>query len=357
MKIRSVRLLPYRLPLRQPWRNRHGMIHERTGWIVELTTDSGMLGLGDCAPLRAAGTEAASDAENWLHQYLPQIRLLTPSEALELLPLSCPAPAARCALETALLDLISQSEACSLHRWLDPRAVESIGINASAGSLDASVASRCRSLTDRGFRTLKLKVGVFRPEQELERLHRLDRQLPAQIQLRLDANGAWAMEEAKRFLAGMPQRVESLEEPLTSPRPGELAVLQARTQAALALDESLPGMPVNTLLNNPPVKRLVLKPTVLGGLLPAMALARQAAQAGMQTLVTSTLESAIGIRAAVQLAAAIPQPEPLDHGLATSEWLTTDIMPAPEIVKGRISLPQMPGLGIDQALFASQANG
>ncbi len=78
-----------------------------------------------------------------------------------------------------------------------------------------------------------------------------------------------------------------------------------------------------------------------------MALAAQAVKKGMQTLVTSTLESAVGIQAAAQLAAVIHQPmAPLEHGLSTSEWLSNDVAEAPSIAEGYLNLSDSPGLGI-----------
>ncbi len=57
MHIASGRLIPYSLPLRHAWRTNRGTLRQRDGWIVQLTTDTGLLGHGDCAPLPEAGTE------------------------------------------------------------------------------------------------------------------------------------------------------------------------------------------------------------------------------------------------------------------------------------------------------------
>ena len=348
MRIRSCRLLPYRLPLKRPWRTQRGVLSERSGWILELTTEDGRQGYGDCAPLPAAGTESAEKAHAWLSRYLPTLPGRRLADVIVSLPLPTQTPAARHALESALLDLLSQLAGVPLRRRLSPDAVDCLPVNGSAGTLDEQALDRCLELTEQGFRILKLKVGLTTVDQEIRQLQQLCRRLPGRISLRLDANGAWSPSEAQRFLdeiAGL--AIESLEEPLAEPTHAGLLRLQNATRIALALDESLARFPRARLLKEPPVARLILKPTVLGGILPALNLAVQAAKAGLQTLVTSTLESALGLQAAAQLAAALPRSTaPLAQGLATGSWFECDLAEVPGVVQGQMGLPDRPGLGI-----------
>jgi len=348
MQIRTSRLLPYRLPLKRPWRTRRGLLNERPGWIVELTTADGRQGYGDCAPLPEAGTENPDAAHAWLSRYLASVPAHDLDDALASLPLPTRTPAARHALETALLDLLSQIEGMPLRRRLSPDAVDALLVNASAGALDEQALERCIELIEQGFSILKLKVGLAGVDQEIDRLGALCLRLPSQISLRLDANGAWSRNEAQRFLDGIAGlAIESLEEPLAEPTHGALRRLQDSTRIVLALDESLGRFPSETLLTQPPVARLILKPPALGGMLPALSLAVQAARAGLQTLVTSTLESALGVQAVAQLAAALPRSTaPLAQGLATGSWFERDLADAPGIVQGQMVLPDSPGLGI-----------
>ena len=129
MIIDRCRLRAYALPLRHVWQTNRGTIRQRAGWIVELCTDNGLQGCGDCAPLPAAGTETQLQAETWLTERLAQLKNLSPIDALERLPQPAGTPAARHALETALLDLISQAENLSLREWLSPTAVDEIAVN------------------------------------------------------------------------------------------------------------------------------------------------------------------------------------------------------------------------------------
>jgi len=100
------------------------------------------------------------------------------------------------------------------------------------------------------------------------------------------------------------------------------------------------------LIRSGAVRRLVLKPMALGGLQSAMNIAQQAQQVGMDCVVTSVLESAAGIWAASQLAAAIDPMFPgLAHGLATSHWLSQNTGRPPTIIDAKITLPITAGSG------------
>jgi o-succinylbenzoate synthase len=252
-------------------------------------------------------------------------------------------------LETALLDLLAQHRRLPLRRLLSPQAVDTLDVNASLGALDAEAPARVARIP--GFRVYKLKVGLAPVRDELALLHRLAAKLPGGAALRLDANRAWSPEAARAFLKGLEGLpVECLEEPLACPTLERLHALQQRAPFPLALDESLVTLDLMRLLHQPPVRRLVLKPMLQGGLLPSREIAHNAQRAGLEVLVTTSLDSAVGTWAAAQLAAALaPAGAPLAHGLATSDWLINDLGRAPHIEGGLLRLPDRPGLGFQWA--------
>ncbi len=341
--IAEARLQAYRLALCRPWVSARDRIEVRSGWLVRLRTRSGHPGLGDCAPLPSAGTEQPDAAQRRLRAALPGLIGADPGEALARLPDWRETPAARCALETALLDMLSSAARVPLARWLKADAPSEIQVGLPMGALGAVCADQLAQASAQGYRVIKLKVGLGRPAEELAALGRLAAALGPGVGLRLDANGAWQEQEARQLLCalqGLP--VESIEEPLAGADPEALRRLQSLTARPLALDESLAGRDLRGLLARPPVRRLVLKPQALGGLLPSLELARRARAAGLECLVTSTLEGPVGLWAGVHLAAALDTP--LAHGLATGLWLAQpEGVPLPQ--RGRIRVPDSPGLG------------
>ena len=338
-------IAPYRLPLRQPWVSAHGGFFVREGWLVRLVTDAGLIGYGDCAPLPQAGTESMGSAVACLSGWAAALPGLSLEAALDRITVSAAeAPAARCGLETALLDLLAQQAGLSLARWLNPRSFAAVKVNAVLGGLDGQVVGRALTAVAEGYSVLKLKVGLAAGHVEIPLLHELAHRLPAGISLRLDANRAWNEGEAENFLgtlAGLP--VESVEDPLANPDRARWLRLQAKAPFPLAADESLQIMGIDAVFSQPPVRRVVLKPMVLGGLVTALALARRAREADVECVVTTTVDSAVGVTAALHLAAAVGND--LAHGLATSAWLDGDMGKPPMPVGGVLQLGDCPGLG------------
>ncbi len=348
MRIEHARLIHYHLPLRQQWHSNRGTLNDRSGWIVELVSDNDTRGYGDCAPLPAAGTETPQQAYQQLGMRMATLTHQSPMQWLDTPTIGPQYPAACCALETALLDLVSQQRGLSLANFLNADAPTAIAVNANIGVLDGQSALKAQTASQQGFSTFKLKVGLTTVDQELAWLTELANQLPSTSRLRLDANGAWDYAGAERFIREIESLpVESLEEPLHQPALDKLAKLQRLSRCSLALDESLTQTNQQALMTQAPVRRIIIKPMVQGGPRASLALARQAMDAGLEVVVTSSLESAIGIYAGAHLAAAISTDRPaMAHGLATSDWFSANIAVPPTIAHGQLLLSQKPGLGI-----------
>lgn len=355
-RITQVRLLAYALPLRRGWRSAAGGFTRREGWLIRMDDAAGRTGLGDCAPLPQAGTESRARAQARLESWRGRLTGMTAEAALAELDGLRDAPAARCGLEMALIDLLARGAGLSAARWLNPRARERFRVNAQAGALLRPRRSELARAAAVGKpAVVKLKVGLARVDAELACLRALVRDWPG-LRLRLDANRAWDWPAARRFIDGCADLpVESIEEPLRNPLPDRLRALQARAGFVLALDESLAGLTTGTgwpaLLAAPPVRRLVFKPLREGGLLRVLERVRQARARGLECVLTTTVDSAVGVQAAAHLAAALEDGSALCHGLATSDWLQRDLLRdgtrLPLIRGGQIHLPARAGFGID----------
>lgn len=323
-------IFPYRLPLKRPWVAASATLTERRGALLKLVDADGLTGWGDCAPLPSGGNADAVLAA--LDDYASR----PAGTDFSALP-----PEVRWAVETAQLDIASQRQGVPLARLLNPSAPLDIAINAALGPLDASAPQRALAALAQGFAIGKLKVGLAPVEEEIARL----RTLPAALRLRLDANRAWSGTDAARFLAAIADLpIDAVEEPLAAPHLDAFAKLQAGLPYALAIDESLPHFGIDAILATRAVRRLVLKPARLGGHAATHAIAQQAAAAGIEVVLTSVVDSAVGLTAAAHLAAAL-SPD-LAHGLGTAAWLAADVAATPPIAGGRLKLSDTPGLGI-----------
>ncbi|MDP2810223.1 MAG: enolase C-terminal domain-like protein [Rhodocyclaceae bacterium] len=337
-----LRLHPYRLPLRRPWVAASATLAERRGWLIELVADDGLVGWGDCAPLPSAGEAGEARCLAALKEIGDRPRFHEPQNR-GLSPIS-PISEVRWAFETARFDIEARRRGVPLARFLGADDL-SVPVNAALGPLDESCAVRAGDALARGFAIGKVKVGLAGIDAELARLRNIVDATGGRLRLRLDANRAWPAIDARRFLAaldGLP--IDAIEEPLAAPTVAALAALQAESPCAIAVDESLPSLGADALIAAKAVRRLVLKPARIGGVLQTLTLAKRAQEAGMEVVITSVVDSVIGVAAAAHLAAAIAPKAA--HGLATGDWLAEDVAPPLPIRDGHLHLPDAPGLGV-----------
>ena len=338
----KIELLPYSLPFSSPWHTAQGVLYSRDGWLVKLSTADGRTGWGDCAPLSRMGSEQTSAAGSDLQRLRRQLSGLDSQQALsQLESMENIAPSARFAIETALLDLLSQQQSLPLSRLLNPQAAPMVEVNAAVGAITKISDIQIIRAVNAGMKVLKLKAGVAEVEEEISRLHQLAVQLPEGARLRIDANQAWTMDDALYFFQESEKLpIESVEEPLREPDIRAWQSLAECTSIPLAADESLLTTEIEALLVSGCISRVILKPTMLGGLRRCMDLHEKAAATGVDSVVTTTLESAVGVWACVHLAAAVDTRQRFAHGLATSSWFTENIGQPPEIEEGKILLPR-----------------
>lgn len=336
----------------------------RRGLVLSLTDDEGRVGLGEATPLPGFSPDTADEDERALAELPGALGALdppaegaTPTAAASailraLAPLSPRLrhlPAARFALETALLDLLGQRLGLSMSACLGGHGrYADVQVN---GLLTTSVAlpemlERARALAARGVRAIKVKLrsrGEDGFARDLEALRALRREHPG-VELRLDANAAWSLDEAPRRLALLaPLGPRFVEQPVA---PELLHHLGAR-EVPWAADESLAveGMP-ERLLEAEGCAAFILKPAMLG-LLRAYALGCRAQARGIDAVVTHLFDGPIALAASCELALALPRP-PLACGLDAHAGL--EAWPAIRIPQlregGLVAASDRPGLGI-----------
>jgi o-succinylbenzoate synthase len=341
MRIVAAHVHPYALPLKRPWVAARAVLHERRGALLSLSGDDGVTGWGDCAPLPSAGNAAQTFAAlTALAQELPGL------EHEAVLALDASLPELRWALETALFDLAARQRGVPLAVHLGAQSFTgNVPVNAALGALDAQTAQRAVAALAQGYASAKIKVSVGRIDDELVLLREVNAATTGRLRLRLDANRAWGESDARRFLTAITSLpIDAVEEPLAQPTLSQLRALQQALPYAIAVDESLPQFGSDALLAANAVRRLVLKPARIGGIIASRELAARAQDAGMEVVLTSVVDSAVGVAAAAHRgAAAAPD---LLLGLATVAWVAGDGARAPLLREGRLWLGAAPGLGL-----------
>lgn len=350
MKVTSLSWTTFRLPLLAPFRTATGRVTYREGLLLRLMTDAGIAGLGEASPHPALGVRGVHEAEAALSRLAPGLPGADTQRLAAEIPDSVP-PALACALDTAVLDTIARGRGVPLARLLNDRARASVPVNATiAADSEAEAASQATTARDAGCRCVKLKVGVTASiEEERARVAAVRAALGPDVKLRLDANATWTVEQAVRTIRSLAEfGLEYVEQPVATGDPRGMARVQTETGVPIAADEDVTGpAAARRLIEAGAVDYLVVKPMVVGGLRAGIEIALAAKNAGLSTIVTTTIDAGVGTAAALHLAAALPEEGPA-CGLATGSLLAADIVARRlEAREGRIALPDGPGLGIE----------
>ncbi|MHA6525708.1 o-succinylbenzoate synthase [Tessaracoccus sp. G1721] len=200
--------------------------------------------------------------------------------------------------------------------------VEVNGIVPALNPVDAAaraVASRCR--------TVKIKVAAAgeRLDDDVSRVAAVRSALP-EARIRVDANGGWSLTAAREALRELaPLGLEYAEQPCASVE--DLAALRAMDLGVpIAADESIRRAADPLRVRDAGAADIaVLKVQPLGGVRACLALAEEL---GMPVVVSSAVETSIGLRAGLALAAALPE-LPYACGLETGRLLAADLVSRP----------------------------
>jgi o-succinylbenzoate synthase len=325
-----------------------GTLEAREGLEVTVSAE-GHAGRGEAFPLVAFGTESLSDAEHGLRSL--SLEAVDGLEAIEaqLAPLSA-TPAARFAVECALLEWLALQRGLPVAALLGAHRPV-VPVNALIDGADAeALASAASRAVAQGFKTLKVKVGARPVAADAQRLLAVRQRVGPSIALRIDANGGWSEGVARSALRGLASLdLELCEQPVAAGDIEGLRRVSALVPVPVAADEVLADRSrwARVLEEDPvPAARvLVLKPAVLGGVLPALGLARMASARGVPSYVTTLMDGPIARAAATHLASALP-PSPFAHGLSTVELFAELPADACTPRSGAIELPATPGWGV-----------
>ncbi len=229
-----------------------------------------------------------------------------------------------------------------------PPLRERVPVNVTVPAVDPHSAAAIVAAS--GCTTAKVKVAE--PGQtaadDVARVAAVRAALGPAGRIRVDANGAWTVPEAAVRIRRLDEfDLEYVEQPV--PTLDDMAALRRRVDVPLAADEvvRLADDPSRIAGLRHAADVVVLKVQPLGGVWPAL---RVAEAAGLPAVVSSALETSVGIAAGLALAAALPE-LPYACGLATVALLTTDVVSDPLVpVDGHIAVRRPP---VDEALVAA----
>ncbi len=339
------------LHFKQPAGTSRGVYTTRKIWLVHLS-DGERTGVGECAPLPDLSCDARPDYAKVLDKFCAEFCRWQDSqgdcpscEQRSGLHRDCPLceslrpyPSMLFGLETALLNL---QHGDRLFDTAFSRSEVGIPINGLVwmGNYE-EMLQRLEEKLEKGFRCVKLKIGAIDFEQELDLIKKIRERFSFhEVELRVDANGAFPYEEALYKLELLSQyNIHSTEQPIKAGQWAYMAELCRESPLPIALDEELIGV------NDPEMKAhmlhiikpryIILKPSLHGGMMGCREWINIARDMGIGSWITSALESNIGLNAIAQFASDVYGDHiTMPQGLGTGQ-LFTDNIPMPLEIRG-----------------------
>lgn len=307
-----------------------GSIEARTVWYLIAWDDArpGVQGIGEAALFPGHSKEFPADVRVKLIELCERTDNWTQRLITDLVEV----PSVRFAVEQCLKDLEAGGT-----KTLFPSEFtlgrKPIPINGLVWMGDkATMRQRIREQIEKGFSTVKMKIGAIGIDDELELLRAVRAEFgPQDIILRVDANGAFSFAEAPRVLEELAKlNVHSIEQPIAPGLYELMAELCAASPVPIALDEDLIGLNhldlKRDLLDHVKPKYIVIKPSLVGGWAATREWIAEAEARGIGWWITSALESSIGLNAIAQFTATLPIT--MAQGLGTGQVYTNNI-PSP----------------------------
>jgi len=327
----------YLLDFKVPGGTSRGVLRQKETYFIKIQK-ADKLGIGECALFRGLSHDDVFNYEDklqWLCDHIDEETNYLMEELREF-------PSIQFGLEQAQLSLASKDR-FDLFPSDFSRGDDQININGLIwmGEKDFMI-KQIQDKLSQGFTTLKLKIGAIDFDTELKILAYIrERFGPDEVELRVDANGAFSADEALKKLDKLAEyQLHSIEQPIKAGQWGAMSKLCERSPIPIALDEELIGITEHSLkkemLSVIKPQYIILKPSLIGGFRGSMEWINLARENQTGWWITSALESNIGLNAIAQFTYNLKNPMP--QGLGTGGLFTNNIGSPLTVKNGALSM-------------------
>ncbi|WP_029270399.1 o-succinylbenzoate synthase [Flavobacterium sp. KJJ] len=325
----------YMLEFKRPSGTSRGVMTEKETWFIVLE-ENGKKGIGECGILRGLSADDRSDYEEKLNWACQNIQLGEKALWEALIEF----PSIQFGIEMAFLSLKSENPYLLFPSDFTNNS-KSIDINGLVWMGEASfMKEQIEEKLATGFNCIKLKIGAIDFQKELELLAFIRSHFSAkQIEIRVDANGAFSLNEALDKLTQLNKfQLHSIEQPIKKGNIQAMADLCETTPFPIALDEELIGVfsfeEKKELLQKIKPQYIILKPSFIGGFRGTKEWITLAEQYNIGWWITSALESNIGLNAIAQWT--FLQNSKMPQGLGTGALYTNNFDCPLEVSQGQL---------------------
>ncbi len=326
MKRFSASFEPFLLKFIKPAGTSRGFLLEKPSWLLKIRdNESGAEGIGECSIIPGLSIDDEKHVEDKLSELCKSIHENQDIEAHDVDLHKY--PAIQFAKETAILDLAGGGKKILFNNPFS-RGEQGILINGLVWMAHPDdMLKQAEEKFKNGYRTLKFKIGAIDFQSELNLIKTVRDHFGSEIEIRLDANGAFSDREVMSNLDRLSKfQIHSIEQPISAGNWKLMALICKESPIPVALDEELIGIYGLThkseLLEAIQPQYIILKPSLLGGFKETDAWIFIAEKYGTGWWATSALESNVGLNAIAQWVA---QKSPaLAQGLGTGSLFSNN---------------------------------
>lgn len=302
MKLETIALYRYELPLVMPLPFKGGALQHRKGLLLRLMGENGREGWGEIAPLPHFSTETFEQAQK---QALTLA--LRPRDFWNSFQFMEVVPSVRWGVEMALLNLHDS--------WQLKHPF--VALNALLVGSRAQCITKAHEVVEKGYWAAKLKVGHRTLQEDIALVQDIASIFQDQCALRLDANRAWSWQDALQFAHAIKDvPIEYIEEPLVEA--SLLPYFVTETGMNVALDETLRENP------SPIADDSLFAHTILKPMMDAKSAFAYFSESKKRIL-SSSVESGVGMLALLKMASCLND-APIPMGFDTYQWLAEDVL-------------------------------
>ena len=326
-KICNIELCHFNHPYKNAFRCAWGDIKTRSGYYLTAESSEGILAIAELSPLEGFSGESLQLALESLNKVAPKLNgLSVPSTWAELDELLTalndefdPLASVSWALEMLLFDIVAKSASIPVHALLSEAYKTSeiqqstashlklgakVEVNALLNGSGQGLVEQFQEKQSQGFNTFKIKYNPDNQQQLIASLIKISDVARPPARFRIDANQSLTLDDCLRLLDELQGlNIEYIEEPLRYPDIDKLKAIKKSSEVDVALDESLQtANALEELIKGGLFGVGIIKPMLLGGYRSSVLLSQKLKAAGIDTVVTSTLETPVGLQAGLHLA-------------------------------------------------------
>jgi L-alanine-DL-glutamate epimerase-like enolase superfamily enzyme len=354
MRIKEVITTPVLIPFKKPAKWSGGTRKNAPALIVQLVTDEGLIGYGECVgpTISTIQTVVEKEFKPFLIGKDPmQTELILHQLEEYILNWSQIGYYAMAGIDIALLDLKAKILNTPVYNLLGGLYRKEVKFAGYLFIDDPLVnAKEAEEIAAKGYEEIKIKVGRD-IELDTRRLKEIRRAVGPDMKLRIDANQIWSVSTAIKAINKMAEYdLQLVEQPIPYYDIDGLATISKSVSVPITADESCTTFETALkLIEKRAVAAFTIYPSEAGGLLKAKQIVELANTSGIWCITGSWAETGIATLANAHLIASsrnFPFANDTHY-----EWYTADVLKNPlDIKKGSLTLPNTPGLGVELAL-------